>query len=158
VQQHGELVQHGWQRTGDAQAAHDVAQSAIAAALERPHLLRPDASVRLFLHNHVRNEARGRNHRARKERPVDWEAVPDDLEPEGPGETPLENCTREEREADLVRAIELLPAAQRETIRLVDLLGLTIAEAARVRNVTPAAVWRARKRALESLLFPDQRK
>ncbi|HKJ25115.1 MAG TPA: sigma-70 family RNA polymerase sigma factor [Myxococcota bacterium] len=123
-------------RLPDEAAVEDVVQNTLLAIHRSRHTYRPERPFGPWLRAVTRNafvdhvRARGR----RSEREVSLEAVPEPAgEPapayEGSGLSP-----------ELERALAALPAAQREAVELIQLRGLSVAEAAVRAGVSIAAL------------------
>lgn len=109
---------------GDADRADDLVQDCLERAIRKRRLWRPTGPVRAWLFtmllNLYRNERRSRKRRG-EPMPIDNLAVPPATAPSQPGHIALQ---------ELARALEKLPAEQREALLLVVLEGTSYAEAA----------------------------
>ncbi|MBO3089694.1 RNA polymerase sigma factor [Cellulomonas dongxiuzhuiae] len=133
-----------------AQDAEDAVQDALTAAWLGADGYRGDASVRTWLFgiqtNCVRRSARRRSHAA--------VPVPDDARDEArdlTSDEPAEHLLATDLRAALDRALAGLPGPQRAVWLLVEVEGMTYAEAARVLGTTHAAVRGSLERARHTL-------
>jgi RNA polymerase sigma-70 factor (ECF subfamily) len=123
-------------RLPDEAAVEDVVQNTLLAIHRSRHTFRPERPFGPWLRAVARNafldhvRARGR----RADREVSLDAVP---EPAGETETPLD---RRALSPELERALATLPPAQREAVELIQLRGLSVAEAAVKAGVSVSAV------------------
>lgn len=143
-------------RLADDAAVEDVVQNTLLAIHRSRHTYRPERPFGPWLRAVARNafldHARVRSRRVEREVPLD--ATPEPAAEEAP--LPLE---RERLSPDLERALAQLPAAQREAVELIQLQGLSVAEAAVKAGVSTSAVKvRAHRgyRALRALLDGDR--
>ena len=139
---------------GDPAAAEDVLQDTFIAALQNAGSFRAEASVKTWLYTIARHEALRRRRRAAR---VDLEP---DLEKLGTAagwgaEEPDAALERREARAALQRAFEALEEEDKTVLLLRDIEGLDGAEAARVLDLSLAAMksrlHRARLRLLSHL-------
>jgi len=114
---------------GDADRADDLVQDCLERAIRKRRLWRPTGPVRAWLFtmllNLYRNELRSRKRRG-ETFPIDDLAVPPAIAPSQPGHIAL---------GELARALEKLPAEQREALLLVVLEGASYAEAAGILDI-----------------------
>lgn len=123
-------------RLPDEAAVEDVVQNTLLAIHRSRHTYRPErpfgpwmrAVVRNAFLDHVR--ARGR----RSEREVSLDAVPE------PAGEPTPSLEEARLSPELERALAMLPPAQREAVELIQLRGLSVAEAAVKAGVSVSAV------------------
>jgi len=144
-------------RLPDEAAVEDVVQNTLLAIHRSRHTYRPERPFGPWLRAVARNafldhvRARGR----RSDREVSLEAVPE------PAGDPEPSFAEARLSPDLERALAELPAAQREAVELIQLRGLSVAEAAVKAGVSVAAVKvRAHRgyRALRKALGADERR
>jgi RNA polymerase sigma-70 factor (ECF subfamily) len=117
----------------DHQDAQDLLQRACLRALERKHQLQPDTSPLSWMFSIVHstwiNELRSRNERNRTR--IEW----DGSFLETIADSAARNPESEAMNRQVVKAIEQLPAAQRDVMLLVDVEGRSYQEAAEVLDV-----------------------
>jgi RNA polymerase sigma-70 factor (ECF subfamily) len=115
--------------TGDADRADDLVQDCLERALRKRGLWRPTGPVRAWLFtmllNLYRNELRSRKRRG-EPFPLDDLVAPPAVAPSQPGHIAL---------AELARALDRLPAEQREALLLVVLEGMSYIEAAGILDI-----------------------
>ena len=114
--------------TRNADLADDLVQDCLERAIARRGLFRPSGPVRAWLFtillNLYRNGLRASHRRGEQ---IDIDSIPDLSTPAPqPGHIAL---------AEMARAIETLPAEQKEALLLIALEGLPYAEAASILNV-----------------------
>jgi RNA polymerase sigma-70 factor (ECF subfamily) len=114
---------------GDADRADDLVQDCLERAIRKRRLWRPTGPVRAWLFtmllNLHRNDLRSRKRRG-EPLPIDDLVIPPAIAPSQPGHIAL---------AELARALEKLPAEQREALLLVVLEGTSYAEAAGMLDI-----------------------
>jgi len=130
--------------TGDASEADDVVQDCLERAWSRAHLFRPDRDLRVWLYAILHNGFIDDRRRARRRpAPAPLGDAGDRL-----AAPPVQDLDR--AMADLDRALDALPDAQRAVLVLVVVEGLSYADAARALDVPPGTVMsrlhRARRR------------
>jgi RNA polymerase sigma-70 factor (ECF subfamily) len=115
--------------TGDADRADDLVQDCLERAIRKRGLWRPTGPVRAWLFTMLLNLHRN-DLRSRKRRgdpfPIDDLVVPPAVAPSQPGHIAL---------GELARALDKLPADQREALLLVVLEGTSYAEAAGMLDI-----------------------
>ena len=117
---------------GDREEAADALQEALVSAYRRAGSFRGEAAVTTWLHRIVVNACLDRVRR-RQARPT----VPlPDTEPAAPRDEHARSDTR----IDVQRALATLPEGQRAALVLVDMHGLSVAEAAEVLGVAEGTV------------------
>ncbi|MBD7919807.1 sigma-70 family RNA polymerase sigma factor [Cellulomonas sp. Sa3CUA2] len=151
VTRHGAaLYRYARRLLPSAHDAEDAVQDALTAAWLGADAYRGDASVRTWLFgiqtNCVRRSARRRSH-APVPVPDDARREPRDLTSDEPAEHLLATDLR----AALDRALAALPGPQRAVWLLVEVEGMTYADAARVLGTTHAAVRGSLERARHTL-------
>lgn len=126
-------------RVQDAAAAEDVVQNVLLSVHRARHTYRPERPLspwlRAVARNAVMDHLRSRQRRVRRELPLEAaETVGVEAESgaEARGATGLS--------PELQRALARLPAAQREAVELVQLRGLSVAEAAARVGIKPGAL------------------
>lgn len=123
-------------RLSDAANAEDVVQNALLAIHRSRHTYRPERPFGPWMRAVVRNafldHARVRARRAEREVPLD--ATPE------PADEPKDWIEGQRLSPDLERALASLPPAQREAVELIQLQGLSVAEAAVKAGVSTSAV------------------
>lgn len=127
----------------DRQLGEDIVQEAFAELVSRWSKVEPDLALH-YLRRSVANRSRSalrRRRTARAHRPERGQDVP------GADASVL----RAEGYNDVLAAIAVLPARQRQIVVLRYYLGHSIAETAKVLDMTPAAVSTAANRALTTL-------
>jgi RNA polymerase sigma-70 factor (ECF subfamily) len=134
---------------GDRDEAADAVQDALLSAFRRAHTFRGEAAVSTWLHRIVVNACLDRMRR-RAARPT----VP--LEPVEPADR-TDTAAATDLKLDLQRALAQLPDGQRLALVMVDLHGLSVAEAAEVLGVAEGTVKSrcARGRAALGALLTD---
>ena len=139
-------------RLGDASAGEDVVQNVFLSIHRARHTYRRERPFGPWLHAVARNGvidgARARSRRAQRETSLEAEGVPEPaVEADPLRDRPLS--------PELARALDALPASQREAVELIHVEGLTVAEAASWAGVSKSALKvRAHRgyRALRALL------
>ena len=134
--------------TGNREVAADCVQEAFIAAFRRADSYRGDAAVTTWLHRIVVNACLDRLRRTRPTTSLPEQDLPDRRDAQGQVDTRL----------DVREALARLPEGQRLALVLVDMHGLSVAEAAAVLEVAEGTVKSrcARGRAaLASLLGPS---
>src|SRR4051794_8922061 len=139
-----------WRR--DKASADDLVQDTIMRALANAHLWRPDqpeSNFRGWLFTIMRNRFLAGLVRAkRSDTALDAIAAADECVPAGASRPEARLMMR-----DLERGLSLLPLPQRTAIRLIGVEGCSYEEAARLMDMTVAAVrchlWRGRERLRE---------
>lgn len=131
---------------GEPEEAADALQDAMVSAFRRAGSYRGDAAVSTWLHRIVVNAALDRLRR-RKVRAAD--PLPDDLDrwrptdgaaaPRTPSD-PADVAEQSDRRRAVLRALDQLPPDQRAALVLVDMQGLSVAEAAAALEVAPGTV------------------
>jgi len=124
-------------RLFDPDAAEDVVQNALLSIHRARHTFRPERSFRPWLRAIVRNAVidafRERGRRSAREQAVEsieWLPDPDaGVEPFDAGLAP-----------ELVEALGDLPPGQRQAVELIQIQGLSVAEAALRAGVSPGAL------------------
>lgn len=130
------LVRRRMSGSSEEAAVEDVVQNTLLAIHRSRHTYRPERPFGPWLRAVARNafldHARVRSRRAERE-------IPLDTTPEPADETPpsLEN---ERLSPELERALASLPPSQREAVELIQLQGLSVAEAAVRAGVSTSAV------------------
>lgn len=135
--------------TGDPETAADGLQDGLVAAFRRAGSFRGDAAVTTWLHRVVVNACLDRLRAAKVRRA---EPLPDDLDESGRGSTvtatdgsdelldPAEHGIRSERRAQVLAALQQLPAEQRAALVLVDMEGYPVAEVAQILDCAEGTV------------------
>jgi RNA polymerase sigma-70 factor (ECF subfamily) len=122
-------------RLADASAAQDIAQDVLLSIHTARHTYRPERDlspwVRAIARNATVDWQRRQARRRRRERPLE------DHEIAAPEPDP---APAEELPPPLRRALDALPAAQREAVHLLKVQGLSVAEAARRVGISPGAL------------------
>ncbi len=138
-------------RVFDPSAVEDVVQNVFVSLHRARHTWRDERPFEPWLHAVARNAVT--DHLRRRGRRVGREIS---LESEGVPEPAQEPVTPDELSEELARALEGLPAAQRQAVALIHLEGLSVAEAATRAGVTRSALkvrahrgYRALRRTLE---------
>ncbi|AIO37871.1 RNA polymerase subunit sigma-70 [Burkholderia latens] len=142
--------------SGDRHDAEDLVQCACVRALERAHQLRPGTAPLSWMFSIVQstwlNELRARSVRRRSG--MDWD---DDLletisDPAAP------TLEQQALDAQIVRAVQQLPEAQRVVMLLVGVEGLSYSEAADVLDVPIGTIMSRLSRARQAIgaLFSDR--
>jgi RNA polymerase sigma-70 factor (ECF subfamily) len=116
--------------TGNREVASDCLQEAFIAAFRRADSYRGDAAVTTWLHRIVVNACLDRLRRDRPTTPLPEHDLPDRHDAEGQVDTRL----------DVREALARLPEGQRLALVLVDMHGLSVAEAALVLEVAEGTV------------------
>ncbi len=111
--------------TGQPELAADCVQDAFISAFRRASSYRGEAAVTTWLHRIVVNACLDRLRRERPTRELPETELPDSRDEQGALEVRL----------DVRQALDRLPEAQRVALVLVDLHGLSVAEAAAVLEV-----------------------
>ena len=126
-------------RLPDEAAVEDVVQNALLAIHRSRHTYRPERPFGPWLRAVVRNAFldHARAYLRRAEREVSLEVMP---EPADEAEGPAEWLEGSRLSPDLERALAALPAAQREAVELIQLRGLSVAEAAVKAGVSTSAL------------------
>jgi RNA polymerase sigma-70 factor (ECF subfamily) len=165
-----ELVAHCYRMLGSLQDAEDAVQESLLKAWLAMPGFEGRSSVRTWLYriatNQCLNQLRATKRRRAVEEPapaapptgqdaVRWlQPYPDALLADVPDDRPGPEARYESREAislAFVRALQLLPPAQRAALLLRDVLGYPAAEAAQLLDVTVDSVNGALKRARSAL-------
>ncbi len=135
-------------RIGDDPADEDVVQEVLIRIHTARHTYHPDRPLLPWVRAIARNASVDQARRRARERGRQGETAPDTLPADPPpAEGPLSR--------PMVRALDRLPASQREAVTLLKLEGLSVQEAARRAGVSPGALkLRAHRgyRALRDLL------
>ncbi|KVV39063.1 RNA polymerase subunit sigma-70 [Burkholderia territorii] len=142
--------------SGDRHDAEDLVQCACVRALERAHQLRHDTAPLSWMFSIVQsmwlNELRARS--VRRRAGIDWddeflETVPDPCAP---------TLEQQALDAQIVRAVQQLPEAQRVVMLLVGVEGLSYSEAADVLDVPIGTIMSRLSRARQAIgaLFSDR--
>lgn len=116
--------------TGQPELAADCVQEAFISAFRRASSYRGEAAVTTWLHRIVVNACLDRLRRERPTRELPESELPDTRDEQGALEVRL----------DVRQALDRLPEAQRVALVLVDLHGLSVAEAAAVLEVAEGTV------------------
>jgi RNA polymerase sigma-70 factor (ECF subfamily) len=116
--------------TGQPELAADCVQEAFISAFRRASSYRGEAAVTTWLHRIVVNACVDRLRRERPTRELPETDLPDTRDEQGALEVRL----------DVRQALDRLPEAQRVALVLVDLHGLSVAEAAAVLEVPEGTV------------------
>lgn len=112
----------------DPTLADDLAQEAIAKALQKSHQLREPERLESWLYAILHNCWRTYLRQKKPDTPLDEEIIPCEDSPE--------NLNQRQQIIDIVRAaVARLPLGQREVLTLVDLNGFTYAEVAEVMGI-----------------------
>ncbi|MCB0076171.1 MAG: RNA polymerase sigma factor [Anaerolineales bacterium] len=114
---------------GDRQWAEDVLQEVMLAAWRSAARFRGESTVRTWLLAIARYRALN----ARQRRPPPPDALPPDLPTDDP--KPHQKLEHDAQRDEIARALQQLPAAQRETLELIFFHGLSGPEAAQVQKV-----------------------
>jgi RNA polymerase sigma-70 factor, ECF subfamily len=133
---------------GNREDAADGLQDGLVAAYRRAGTFRGDAAVTTWLHRVVVNACLDRLRAAKVRRA---EALPDDLDEQGPGRGSLLSATDEaddpadlaavsERRALVLEALRGLPDEQRAALVLVDMEGYPVTEAAAILDCAVGTV------------------
>jgi len=125
--------------TSDPEEAADALQDAFISAYRNAASYRGEAAVTTWLHRVVVNACLDRMRR-RKARPT--VALPDEDPDSGPRAVPdpRDDMDRLELRMEIDKALRALPVDQRSAIVLVDIEGLSVAEAAEVLGVPEGTV------------------
>ena len=137
-------------RLGDAAGVEDVVQNVLLSIYRARHTYQPRRPfgpwMRAIARNAVVDSQRQRSVRVRREQPLsEVEELPDTAP----------SVPTQEISPPLRRALESLPAGQRQAVELIHLRELSVAEAAKQVGITPGALKvRAHRgyRALRALL------
>jgi RNA polymerase sigma-70 factor (ECF subfamily) len=125
-------------RIGDSDALEDVVQNVFVSLHRARHTYRPERPFGPWLHAVARNavidHARARARRTGREVPLSSDGVPEPVAP------PSEPSAHLDLSPELARALEALPASQREAVELLQLRGLSVAEAADRVGVSRSAL------------------
>jgi RNA polymerase sigma-70 factor, ECF subfamily len=135
---------------GDREEAADALQDALVSAYRRADSFRGDAAVTTWLHRIVVNACLDRVRRASSRRTVPL--------PEAEPASPRDDYARTDVALDVHAALATLPETQRAALVLVDMHGLSVAEAAAVLEVAEGTIKSRCSRgraALAALLRPD---
>jgi RNA polymerase sigma-70 factor (ECF subfamily) len=130
--------QHAWRTAyrflGDAMEAEDVAQEAFLKVLDAAPRYRPKASFPTYLFRILTHICIDRS---RKKRPASLPDIPDvvDLSPD-----PAQGLMAKERQVQIRKALDTLPANQKAAIILKHYEGLSYAAIAQVLGTTAKAV------------------
>ncbi|CAB3973984.1 DNA-directed RNA polymerase sigma-70 factor [Burkholderia cenocepacia] len=141
--------------SGDRHDAEDLVQSACVRALERAHQLRPGTAPLSWMFSIVQsiwlNELRARSVRRRSG--MDWD---DDLL-ETVADPTAPTLEQQALDAQIVRAVQQLPEAQRVVMLLVAVKGLSYDEAAEALGVPVGTIMSRLSRARQTIgaLFGD---
>lgn len=132
---------------GNPEDAADGLQDGMVAAYRRAGSFRGEAQVTTWLHRVVVNACLDRLRSAKVRRA---EALPDDLEEygdrgslsvaTGAAEDPADVSVRSEQRAEVLQALQTLPAEQRAALVLVDMEGYSVAEAAAILRCATGTV------------------
>jgi RNA polymerase sigma-70 factor, ECF subfamily len=135
--------------TGDPETAADGLQDGLVSAFRRAGSFRGDAAVTTWLHRVIVNACLDRLRAAKVRRA---EPLPDDLDESGRGSVvtandssdehldPAEHGLRSERRAQVLAALQELPAEQRAALVLVDMEGYPVAEVAQILDCAEGTV------------------
>jgi RNA polymerase sigma-70 factor (ECF subfamily) len=165
-----ELQAHCYRMLGSLQDAEDAVQESLLKAWLALAGFEGRSSVRTWLFRIATNQCLNQLRAAKRRRPADepapvapptgedavrWlQPYPDELLADIPDETPGPESRYESREAislAFVRALQLLPPAQRAALLMRDVLGYPAAEAAELLDVTVDSLNGALKRARAAL-------
>ncbi|AKM44506.1 RNA polymerase sigma 70 [Burkholderia contaminans FFH2055] len=141
--------------SGDRHDAEDLVQGACVRALERAHQLRPGTAPLSWMFSIVQsiwlNELRARSVRRRSG--MDWD---DDLL-ETVADPTAPTLEQQALDAQIVRAVQQLPEAQRVVMLLVAVKGLSYDEAAEALGVPIGTIMSRLSRARQTIgaLFDD---
>jgi len=116
--------------TGDRELASDCVQDAFISVFRRASSYRGDAAVTTWLHRIVVNACLDRLRRAKPTSELPEHELSDGRDAQGAVETRL----------DVREALDRLPEGQRMALVLVDMHGLSVAEAAAVLEVAEGTV------------------
>lgn len=123
-------------RVFDRESGEDVVQNILLSIHRARHTYRPERSfgpwMRAIARNAMIDAFRETGRRGEREVVVDWI---DDV----PGE-PVDPLASDALDPKLQQALERLPEKQRQAVELVQLRGLSVAEAALEAGVTPGAL------------------
>jgi RNA polymerase sigma-70 factor (ECF subfamily) len=124
-------------RLPDPALAEDVVQNALLSIHRARHTYRPERPFGPWMRTIVRNASidalREQRRRKGRERDLDLAELPADPTAEGQPDAG-------ELSPELALALEALPAKQREAVVMMQLEGLSVAEAAARANVSPGAL------------------
>lgn len=141
---------------GDRHDAEDLVQCACVRALERAHQLQPETAPLSWMFSIVQstwlNELRARS--VRRRAGMDW----DDELLETVADPAASTFEQQALDAQIVRAVQQLPEAQRVVMLLVGVEGFTYREAANVLDVPLGTVMSRLSRARQAIgaLFGEQ--
>jgi RNA polymerase sigma-70 factor (ECF subfamily) len=126
-------------RLSDDAAVEDVVQTALLAIHRSRHTYRPERPFGPWLRAVARNAFLDhlRARRRRSEREVSLESTP---EPADESQESPEWLAAQRLSPELERALASLPPAQREAVEMIQLQGLSVAEAAVRAGVSPSAL------------------
>jgi RNA polymerase sigma-70 factor (ECF subfamily) len=124
-------------RLGDSSVWEDVVQNVFVSVHRARHTYRPERPFGPWLHAVARNavidQARVRSRRSQRETSLEAEGVPEPVAaPSSDAHAPLSK--------EMVRALDGLPASQREAVELIHVEGLSVAEAAAWVGITRSAL------------------
>lgn len=124
---------------GDPEDAADALQDALVSAYRRAASFRGEAAVTTWLHRIVVNACLDRMRRRRTRPTV---PLPDGDPETGYGELrdPRDDVDRLELRYEIDKALAALPVEQRAAIVLVDVEGMSVADAARVLDVAEGTI------------------
>lgn len=125
-------------RIRDFDSLEDVVQNVFVSLHRARHTYRPERPFGPWLHAVARNavidHVRARTRRTGREVLLSSNGVPEPVAP------PAEPSADLDLSPELVRALEALPASQREAVELLQLRGLSVAEAADRVGVSSSAL------------------
>lgn len=133
------------------QDMQDIVQEALFRASKKMHSYRSEAKLSTWLHRLVMNTGYDHLQAARKRA---RDVSIDDTEHASSDANPLlahDPTSAVDRGIVLRQAIEALPAAQRDALLLIDVVGLTVQRAAREMGVRPGTVKSRRSRARDAV-------
>jgi RNA polymerase sigma-70 factor, ECF subfamily len=146
-------------RTGHPADADDLAQDVLVRMIRKLHTFHGDARFESWLYALTRNAALDRNRRSvRARRSEDDPRTERALVPTRPPD-PSRSAEAAELRASLLELFRRLPERQREVVDLVELQGMTAAEAGELMGVEPVSVrahlFKAR-RTLRALILAER--
>jgi RNA polymerase sigma-70 factor, ECF subfamily len=143
--------------SGNQHDAEDLVQRACVRALERAHQLEPGTAPLSWMFSIVQstwlNELRARSVRSRSG--IEWDDGLLETVPDPSAKTPEEQAMN----AQIIRAVQQLPEAQRVVMLLVAVEGLSYSEAAEVLDVPIGTIMSRLSRARRAIgaLFNEQK-
>lgn len=146
-------------QTGDPADAEDLTQDVLVTMIRKLQTFHGDARFESWLYALTRNAALDRHRRtARARRSEDDPRTEREMKPSRPPD-PARALAESELRTTLLELFRRLPERQREVVDLVELRGLSAAEAAELMGVEPVSVrahlFKAR-RSLRSLILAER--